>query len=232
MRSNSFLRSNWNQQIISNHPENLKRNLYDHDSTLKKFEIKSWRYEDTRKHFWKRIFERKPSAIYQKIGLPQGDVLLVLQNVRIPFRTFLYDHQGWNIVVVKKKKAWVMWDCRDPLEIVTPNQWSFVWLTKLFFSPPDSPPHRLGIFVVTRIKLEGWMTYNRIKLRNSVDCPRKREQTKKSLSIKWFYPCINECRESWNCSKLQGQFHFVLKIYTYICEMFICLLVSLEVDKI
>lgn len=131
-------------------------------STLKKFGKKSWRYEDKRKHFWKRIFERKPRTIYQKIGLPQGDVLLVLQNVRIPFRTFLYDYQGWNIVVVEKKKAWVMWDCRDPLEIVTPNQWSFVWLTKLFFSPPDTPPHRLGIFVVTRIKLEGWMTYNLI----------------------------------------------------------------------
>lgn len=170
MRSNSFLRSNWNQRIISNHPENLKRNLCDHDrrrislsySTLKKFGIKTWRYEDKRKHFWKRIFERKPWTIYQKIRLPQRDVLLVLQNVRIPFRTFLYGHQGWNIVVVEEKKSWVMWDCRDPLEIVTPNQWSFVWLAKFFFSTPDPPPHRLGIFVVTRIKLEGWMTYNRI----------------------------------------------------------------------
>ena len=151
------------------------------------------------------VERRKPRTIYQKIGLPQGEVSLVLRNVQLSFGTFPYGHQRtehrWSL---KGKEAWVMSGLSQP----SWNRNAGSMAVRLDFRCTSN---KLGQRRITP-------TCNGENLRNR---PRK---GKMFLLIKWFYLRAHICdwyifqrtslahdthTHAYLSRELQGQFHFV-----------------------
>ena len=163
VRSNSFLNSDRDQ---ANYPANFTTVIWSRCVSLslslvmkkfwQNFDIgRTWWRSFSKKRRWIRRTKEAEDDLSKDRITPGGRVTRATKCstfVVERFRTVIND--GTPAIAKEKEGHELCRDCRDPLEIVTQNQWSFVWSASV------------GIFVVPRIKLDRPASYNSENPRN------------------------------------------------------------------